>query len=428
MAKKSKKRSRARAKKLGSGIKVMPFVPSEQEIRDQIANGQPVGIGAEKQTTLPFLPQGSPSMELPKDPGLRPGITEEDVKRAQEYAERFETEDREYSEAGSQGPSVGIEGASRKGKSKRKQALIDFYQQKKGMSAEEAEKKANKVQKPGGKKPSDVKGFSNFIAQQGDEYGLSLGKDGKIKASLDPVTYSETTPGIRDNITDLQEKSTGYAGNLLDMEYGDIADSIGFRGGIRDTLRNTLAAQGVEGFTKEQKDALAAQREAALTDYSDTFNANVGNVLNRLNTGGALRSSLLGENLRQGAFKGYGQFLQGLQGQLADQGQKYLNDAATRQRMRIGNLTGALRAAGTGSASQMYNPFMSPSSFGLATDPQQAQIMLQKEALDQRGRQFAAGQRMDALTQPYLQPNSAPAFGGGGLAGAAAGAGLGFFM
>lgn len=423
MAKKSKKRARSRAKRLtqvGSGMLPRPFVPTEQEIRDQLSSGNPVQAGASRiQTTLPT---GSAVPDLPKDPGFTSGITKEDAERAQQYAEQYEKENQEFAEAGSEGASVGIKGAGRHGKSKRKQALIDFYKSK-GMSEEQAAEKAAKIQKPGGKKPADVKGFKNFISQQGDEYGLSLGKDGKIKASMDPATYSEAEPGIRDNITDLQKDATGMAGDLMTQEYGDIGESIGFRRGIRNTLGNTLAAQGTEGFTQEQKNALAAQREAALANYSDTFNTNVANVVNRLNSGGALRSSLLGENLRLGAMKGYGQFLQGLQGQLADQGQRYLNDAATRQRMRVGNLTSALGAAGTGTTSQLYNPFMNPRNFGLATDPQQAQIMLNKELLDQRGRQFASGQRFDALTQPYLQPNSAPAFGGGTFSNIAQGVG-----
>lgn len=356
-------------------------------------------------TSATGLPSPTYSPPAAQDPGLVSGISADEKADNIAWADSEAAKEKAYAEAGSEGASVSIKGASKDAKNKKRQALTDFFMSK-GLTQEEAIKKANSVTAAGGKTSSEVKGFTEYLNQNPDKYGLSVTADGKIKASLDPVQYNESNPDIREGVTDIQKQGIETVKNLQGAEAGDVGEAIAFRRGLRNTLGSTLDAQGTEGFTQQQANALEQQKQAAMTDYSDTFNANVGNVINRLNTGGALRSSLLGENLRQGAFKGYGQFMQGLQGQMADQGQRYLNDASNRQQTRVQNIVAGMGSGGAGSSGGLYNNFYDPSKFGLATDPQQAELMLSKEELDQRNRAGVRGHQAGTRMQGTLQPNS----------------------
>lgn len=366
-------------------------------------------------------PQGAP-FQFPgfQGTGFTSGVSEEQRAAAEAEARRQMRQQMGFAGATATGPGgVSITGERKNsGRDQSAQAAFDFFVQVKGMSPQQAEAKVRQYLSNPKKKFNKIKGFKKWLKQgSGVDYNLRVNKKGKIKPTNKYIgadyQESQASAGQRDMINNANQAGLNQVMSLMPFIGQDVGESVDFRRAMRARTMADLDAQNSEGVTAAQQNALDSMANAAINKYSDTFNDNVKGVIGRLQNSGALRSSLIGENLKRGAFDSFGDFLTNLQGQIADQGQKYLNDAASRNQMRINNLNTATAAGGQGALSQLWSPYMNPNSLGLATDPQAASILLQKQGLDQKGRLATGAQVLNAQLTPTLTPNDA----GGGFLG-----------
>jgi len=363
-------------------------------------------------TTQMLGQAGGQLMAPQKDPGMISGVTEANRQEAIDWGLGFMKDELGFQGATSKGTGFDLTGSRKnKGQKEKAAAAMAFLMEVRGLSEEEAQAKVDKIISNPNKVFQDLKGFKKWIAQGGGaQYGVAIGKSGGIVPleKYKGPQYQESQTGMRDALNQANLAGLGTVNSLMPYLAQDLGQATAFKGGLRGMMMSDLAEQDTEGLTQQQRDALEMSKQYALRDYAGTFNDNVKNVIGRLQGSGALRSSLIGDNLRRGAFDSYGKFLQGLEASQAGQEQQYLNDAANRSAQRMSNLVTAFGAGGAGQLAQLTNPYANPASLGLATDPEQAQIILNKQALEQKGRAQAGSFLQDSYTTATLQPNSAP--------------------
>lgn len=370
-----------------------------------------------------------------KDPGMFNGLTPADKQKAIDYLNKQAAKEAGYAGATSYGTSFGLTGSKidKQGKAAKAQAAFTYLTTVQGLTPDEAHAQVNKILSNPSNKFKELTGFKKWVKEGGGaQFGLQVGANGNISPvdKFKGPSYNERNPELRNSLDQAnQEALTGINGIIPNLA-NDVGASVAFRQNLRNQMLGDISQQNTEGITPQQAQALSLSRLAAEKDYTDTFNDNVKNVVSDLGQSGALSSSLLGNNLRRGAFDAYGKFLTGLQASTAGQEQQYLNDASQRTAQRMSNLSGAYASGGSGSLADLANPYANPATMGMATDPEQAALILQKQKLDQYGRLSYAQLMNQANLSQTAMPNSAKSGGGiwgtlgtvaGGIAGAAVG-------
>ena len=200
---------------------------------------------------------------------------------------------------------------------------------------------------------------------------------------------------------------------------------------FRDIMRNVMGSElinaGPEGITPGQQQAMDLYQSNSLNKFSDIYNDNMKQTIGKLQGAGALRSSLLGENLKRGVFDAHSDNLLGLQSNLATQREGFLNDASNRTAQRMQSLMGGFQTGGgTGGLGQLDSAYKNPGDLGQFTDPQSIDALLKQVALNMGARK----DEQEFLNNMYTRPtafNQNPSGGGsmGGTIGSVLGGAVG---
>lgn len=365
-----------------------------------------------------------------EDPGMVSGITKEDAQKAQEQARKDSnkvqsTAEATYTGAGGQQVTGSVEQNKNQANAK---AAYD-YAISQGMSPEEAKKLVTKAQSNTKFNFEEVlPGFKKWKKESGADYGFKWNNKTKSfsydKQTLggEVVDPNKATEDIREEAKkNALEETSDLAGRFAD----DTREALDFRGGLRDQYSEALNANP-ENLTPDQMQALEQDRQFQMNRYQDTFNDNLKNVFGRLQNRGALNSSLLGENLRRGAFQASGDFMSQLEASQGKQMQQYKNDAASRTAQRQAGINAAFGSGGAANINNTYNPYLNPTTTGDLTDAQAYEQMMRLRESDIGIDETRADRNLKANTTGYLQPNSADAgWLDGAISGAGAGAALG---
>lgn len=388
--------------------------------------------GTDWNSLLSRLFQGGQAAIGSQDPGAPDyysgfGITPEQYDQGQASVNRYGQGENAFAGSTGQGPGAAITGQhyDPSGAAGKAKAMKDFLTSKKGMSPEQADRKIKAMKSSGGN--YKAKGFKKWLkAGAGADYGLVV-KKGKIldSAPYKGVNLEETAPDIRQGIEEANRSAVGGTQELIPKINQDIGSQLDIRELLRGQLGQELMGQSAEGLTAEQQQALNTDEQYQMQKYKDTFADNMKKTVGTLQGRGALRSSLLGDSLRRNVGDSYGEFLLGLQGNLAKQKQGYMNDAASRTAQRIGNLTSGYQVGGgTGGLGQLVNPYMNPEAIGKMTDAQSIEAILKQTALNMGSREEQEKLRQALYNKP-IAFNQKQGGGIGSMIGSIAGGALG---
>lgn len=351
------------------------------------------------------------------------GRTEEQVQEAQDILRRGRRGTQGIAGAGSEVAGTRTTGPTRRtGKEVKRegvpQALAAFFEEQ-GMDPEEAQRRANRIAAPGGKKVAKVKGFKRFLRERGGDFGLRVSGRGKIKGIAQDVPgrveESEASRGIREGIQGITgETIGGILGEGLPGQFaGEAAEGLGFRGDIRDALRQQLLGAGPEGLTQQDLADLQATEAAGLQRIQDIQRQNLQQVTGQLQGAGFASSSLAKGALQQGVFDQQNRLLAQLQGQQATQRQNILNAKANRRAAQTRALLGAAQGlGGPGSIGGLLQGIVSPGQAGEFTTTGAAGFGQRQIEQAQGLRQRQAEAEAQTAALPTLQET-----GGGGLLG-----------
>lgn len=276
--------------------------------------------------------------------------------------------------------SVGPEPRERK-----QAALVDFLINEKGLSPDKARERASKIMKPGGKKPNQVKGFSNFIEEQGDRYNLSL-KGKKITGPAGEIQFQAPTDPLQNMSAALNQQVMGSAFGLPQAFADQARQGLNFQSQIRRALANQF---GRGGLTPE----LAAD----VQDIMDIQNQALRGVVGNLSESGFLSSSLTGKKIRED--------IEPLQERL------YGDLLSKSQGLRSQNIRDLLSSAQTLGGPQSFGQFIqggftSPEEFGGFTSPQAARFGQQERAFQAGIPLKQAGLEAQVGTTPTFEEDS----------------------
>lgn len=162
------------------------------------------------------------------------GLTQSDIDNAMAiankgYNQAFKEYDRPVNIGGTN-TSMGASPGERK-----VQAAIDYFVSQ-GLSPEAAQKKADKIAKAGGKSFKDVKGFKNFIRNEGDKYNLSVGTGGGIGGPKATFNFQAPTDALQGMSPALASESFAAAAGLPSEFARDTREGLDFKKQIRDIV------------------------------------------------------------------------------------------------------------------------------------------------------------------------------------------------
>lgn len=349
-----------------------------------------------------------------EDPGLISGVTEKQKEAIVKKTNQDNKKVQSTAEATYTGPGgQQVTGSQELNKSEANaKAAYEYAINVLGLPEEEAQKLVNKARSSTKVKLEDtLPGFKKWKKENGAEFGFKWNNKTKSFSYNRQTTGGEYTDPNKETL-DIREEGIKDAlvetADLPGRFAEDTREAIDFRGNLRDQYSEALNANP-ENLTPDQLQALEQDRQFQLGRYKDTFNDNLKNVFGQLQNRGALNSSLLGENMRRGAFQASGDFMSQLEASQAKQAQQYRNDASNRTAQRQAGINAAFGSGGAANINSTYNPYLNPGTTGDMTDAQSYDAIMRLRESDIGVDENRANRNLTAGQTPTLQDNSADA-------------------
>jgi hypothetical protein len=377
-------------------------------------------LGAATSAAGAGLPGALTTPEATKDPGLISGLTPEQRQEVIDQAGDFTKQEKGFAKQPYSAGGISLTGSSQNNQKKaveqaKIQAIYQTNLQKFNgdtAAAQAATKKQWGRVQAGDKtfKQLGGGGAATYLNTNASNYGITVDPFGKYTASkFNPGQINESGGDIRSGIEDLNRTGVDETSGLIGDVSGDISGALDFRSGARQGLSSLMGDMNNEGLTPEQEQAINMQSQQDLSNYGDTFNRNINSVVGKMQGNGVLNSSLFGDNLRQGAFKSFGDFLGNMQANTANQRVNFKNQAANRNIGRLQAMNQTFSGAGAGSLNDLSNPYMNAGNLGMMTDPQSTNAAIALRGQDQAQRNNVQSNTQGALKTTSLQNNSANA-------------------
>ena len=291
---------------------------------------------------------------------------------------------------------------------------VDYLVTEKGLSQEEAQKRANRITANPNKSFEQKKGFKKWI-RQGNADGLSIGRSGGIKAAPKSIGPSiETSPQQRQ----IQDMMQGFnmqsmmAAQGLPFLYGQQERRAG---AVRDFMTPGLMNQAMNfsmgGLSQPEQEGLQAIRDYMQEDFKGYFDDLMGQAQGRLFNTGFTQSSLVDDVVTDIAIDPARDYSIQSAAKMAELENQFRTAAVGRDAQRLQSGLGAFgtlgQMQGIGSViSGLVNPAMT----GGLTDAQSLSLLQQVRGGDLQNMLTNQGMMSNLLQQPLqIMPD-----GGGG--------------
>lgn len=296
-------------------------------------------------------------------------------------------------------------------------AAAQAFLESQGLSPEEARAMVADAQSSKGGIAKNLReqgygGLKGFLKEQGDQYGLKVNKQGKIKGErqVDPGGFTSPTDDIKEAGLGINRDILGGLGQVGTGIGADIQEGLGFRSDIRDVIRRELLNAGPEGLTQQDVADLDAMERAGLSNaqsqFKDALQRTTGNLLSQ----GFMSSNLASKALERGAYKPLASNLRNLEAQQSARRQSILNARANRKNQRIASLLGSSANLGASDLTQAQRSFINPQSFGGFTDPQAEAALRQQGQFDANLQAQAGRDKAQVQTTPTVQQDDGGGF------------------
>jgi len=309
-------------------------------------------------------------------------------------------------------------------------AYTQYLVQNKGVSPQEAQRRANEIVAKKKLKFSDDKGFKQWI-KGGNAPGLKARK-GKIKSTGPQfeggqVQTSPESQALLDLARGLSGESLQAARGLPSMFANETAQALASRQGIRNNIMD-FAGQNLneQGLTEQNELDLQAIEDQIFNKFGDVFSDTMQGATGNLIDSGFNSSSLAGDALQDGAYNTQSRFLTDAAASLANTRQGLIDSNVNNNLKNLSGLTSAFNTVGANSGiGAVTGGAINPGSLGLFTDPQSAQLaatLKQQDLMNMQRNQFALS---DLATKPVTLFGDTGAGGmnaAGGVSGALSGA------
>lgn len=324
------------------------------------------------------------------------------IRQQEDFAKRFSA----ATGARATGPSgTSITGTREiSGKEQKSDAFIDYLTTEKGLSQEEAQKRANKITANPNKSFRQNKGFKRWV-KQGNVDGLSIGRDGRIKAAPKAIGPSiEASPQQQQ----MQDMMRGFnmqsmmAAQGLPFIYGQQERRAG---AVRDFMTPGLMNQAMNfsmgGLSRPEQEGLQAIRDYMQEDFKGYFDDLVGQAQGKLFNTGFTQSSLVDDIVTDMAIDPARDYSIQSAARMAELENQFRTAAVGRDAQRLQSGLGAFGTLGQmqGIGSVMGG-LVNPAMTGGLTDAQSLSLLQQVRGGDLQNMLTNQGMMSNLLQQP----------------------------